>query len=970
MAERKNGRSPRVMTERRAHGTERQGMFAVPSKDLLQRQEQSRRNRQELINALLEKQFKQTVEVVVEEEVVHEIGNKELPVFEHKQEIIEAIQNNRAVIIISATGGGKSTQVPQFMYEAGAAHVHVLQQRRTMVDGLSDRIQKELNDTLGEEAADNLVGAVHGKRVDLHDNNRITPTTAATFVKRLPKIEAEYGDEEVVIFLDEAHEDDLQMELAVGVAGIAAARHPKWRIVVASATIDPDPLKTPLGRITNFTNPETVEVPILKIEGRPHNMEMHEASNLNPAEAFLEHGDGHRVSILATRGFEQLGAMRKVIRAGLEKHAPGSSEDVLFREYSSKTTTYQRAEIARLAENLPEGKRLVVVATPAARSGITIPGTSFVATDGLVNREVRDEFGARGLIASVAAKAEIIQTLGRGGRDVDGAVGYICRPMPRETKASRVDEYNKIYPFVPFEEREEYPTPAIFNSNLSELLLSAASANADLLKFNKLILNEQDAKVLNNAINRLRNVFGALDENGKITEIGRLMSRFPVASEISRGLAEGMLKGRSRQHMARMALIAAAVDVGGLQDYRENRDEAEWRSFLGVNTDDDYIAQLDFLLAIERAKKDFASETEAYQFAYLNDLNYGRVASLNEPVEKILRRMFGPRGVQVEVEPPTREEIEALREDFTAGMFDLVHKHAGVENRERVFAHIKDLNHQRLRTIASYSATVPANENIIAGMPVFYEKIVKGELQLRQEIAMTLKVDPAVVGHYAIQYGQAEYIPVNGSARVNGGMVVSSERAIFGSLVVGNDRVVKMREHIPKESQSVLVEYIQNHPGPELLLLRELAQELAEYRRIMPTEELNKLRRTGAPVDFTESKLTQLVRYYAQRTRNIHEIDYELGKFSSENNISVDLYYDTAARQEIIRRSPQTLQLGDSEVDIRYDNGNPYITRLTKDQERFATQPIFLEDGREVLRQMKVEGVRGTQRVSFGVVVS
>lgn len=42
-----------------------------------------------------------------------------LPVNQHKQEIVEAIKKERVVIIAGDTGCGKSTQVPQYLYAAG-----------------------------------------------------------------------------------------------------------------------------------------------------------------------------------------------------------------------------------------------------------------------------------------------------------------------------------------------------------------------------------------------------------------------------------------------------------------------------------------------------------------------------------------------------------------------------------------------------------------------------------------------------------------------------------------------------------------------------------------------------------------------------------------------------------------------------------------------------------------------------------
>jgi ATP-dependent RNA helicase DHX37/DHR1 len=45
-----------------------------------------------------------------------------LPVCGEEQVIMEAIRNNTVVIICGETGSGKTTQVPQFLYEAGFSH--------------------------------------------------------------------------------------------------------------------------------------------------------------------------------------------------------------------------------------------------------------------------------------------------------------------------------------------------------------------------------------------------------------------------------------------------------------------------------------------------------------------------------------------------------------------------------------------------------------------------------------------------------------------------------------------------------------------------------------------------------------------------------------------------------------------------------------------------------------------------------
>ncbi|CAM9875007.1 unnamed protein product, partial [Laminaria digitata] len=44
---------------------------------------------------------------------------KGLPIFSYKADIIRAVKRHQTVVIVGETGSGKSTQIPQFLYEAG-----------------------------------------------------------------------------------------------------------------------------------------------------------------------------------------------------------------------------------------------------------------------------------------------------------------------------------------------------------------------------------------------------------------------------------------------------------------------------------------------------------------------------------------------------------------------------------------------------------------------------------------------------------------------------------------------------------------------------------------------------------------------------------------------------------------------------------------------------------------------------------
>ena len=47
------------------------------------------------------------------------INYKNLPVYEQKERILEALKSNQVIIVQSPTGSGKTTQLPVILHEAG-----------------------------------------------------------------------------------------------------------------------------------------------------------------------------------------------------------------------------------------------------------------------------------------------------------------------------------------------------------------------------------------------------------------------------------------------------------------------------------------------------------------------------------------------------------------------------------------------------------------------------------------------------------------------------------------------------------------------------------------------------------------------------------------------------------------------------------------------------------------------------------
>jgi pre-mRNA-splicing factor ATP-dependent RNA helicase DHX15/PRP43 len=82
-----------------------------------------------------------------------------LPVMEHKQSLLEKVENNQVVVLVGETGSGKTTQVPQFVVESpvrAGKKVACTQPRRVAAMSVAQRVADEMDVTLGQEVGYNI----------------------------------------------------------------------------------------------------------------------------------------------------------------------------------------------------------------------------------------------------------------------------------------------------------------------------------------------------------------------------------------------------------------------------------------------------------------------------------------------------------------------------------------------------------------------------------------------------------------------------------------------------------------------------------------------------------------------------------------------------------------------------------------------------------------------------------------------
>ncbi|WVO12956.1 hypothetical protein L204_100565 [Cryptococcus depauperatus] len=204
----------------------------------------------------------------------------ELPILAEEQSIIESILMHSVVIICGETGSGKTTQVPQMLYEAGFGYkgsdnpglVAVTQPRRVAAVSLAERVRSELN----LPPSSSLVAH------QIRYSSTISPDTAIKFMTDgvlLRELASDFLlSRYSVVVVDEAHERGVNTDILVGVLSrVAKLREKMWRegkeakplrIVIMSATL----------RVSDFAeNPILFSKPppVIYIQARQHPVTIH-----------------------------------------------------------------------------------------------------------------------------------------------------------------------------------------------------------------------------------------------------------------------------------------------------------------------------------------------------------------------------------------------------------------------------------------------------------------------------------------------------------------------------------------------------------------------------------------------------------------------------------------------------------------------------------------------------------------------
>uniref|UniRef100_A0AC35TR15 RNA helicase n=1 Tax=Rhabditophanes sp. KR3021 TaxID=114890 RepID=A0AC35TR15_9BILA len=448
-----------------------------------------------------------------------------LPIFKLKTQLVQAITDNSILVVIGETGSGKTTQLTQYIAEAGFAKrgkIGCTQPRRVAAMSVAKRVAEEYGCRLGEKV---------GYTIRFEDCT--SPETIIKYMTDGMLLKECLFDPDLksysCIMLDEAHERTINTDVLFGLLKKAVKKRPELKIIVTSATLESKKFSEYFFNAPIFTIPgRTFPVEIMYTQS-PESDYLEAAVNV-VMQIHLAEPKGDILLFLT--GQEEIDTSCEILYNRMKslKDAP---ELIILPVYGALPSEVQ----TRIFEPAPEGKRKVVIATNIAETSLTIDGIYYVVDPGFVKQKIYNpKSGMDSLVVTPISQAAANQRSGRAGRTGPGKCYRLF------TK----DAYNN--------EMLPAPVPEIQRTNLAATLLQLKAMGInDLLNFDFM-----DAPAGESMLVALRTLhdLSALDNDGLLSILGRRMAEFPLEPSLSKLLIMSVDLGCSDDILTIVSMIS------------------------------------------------------------------------------------------------------------------------------------------------------------------------------------------------------------------------------------------------------------------------------------------------------------------------------------------------------------------------------------------------------------------------------
>ncbi len=424
-------------------------------------------------------------------------------------ELRHAMASTGLAVLQAEPGAGKTTVVPlRLLNEPWLEQnrILVLEPRRIAARAAAARMSALLDQAVGE-----TVGYRTRGDTKVSATTRIEVVTEGILTRRLQR---DPGLEGVgAIIFDEFHERSLNSDLGLALALEARELlREDLRVLVMSATINAEAVAALLASTTDED-----QAPIISAAGRTHPVEIsyrprHSRDRVESAAAAatlvaLDETEGDVLVFLPG-----IGEIRRTAQE-LER-LPVPDRVKVHVLHGSLSAKYQDAAVAAAGQ----GRRKVVLSTDLAETSLTVDGVTAVVDCGLSRQPRFDPGnGMTRLVTVTASQASADQRAGRAGRVRPGRAYRLWAQSEHPT-------------------RQRHSPAEITQVDLAGFALElAAWGTNDPLSLP--LLDQPPVHAWAEA-RRLLQLLGAVDGDGRITDIGRAMAALPTHPRLARILVE------------------------------------------------------------------------------------------------------------------------------------------------------------------------------------------------------------------------------------------------------------------------------------------------------------------------------------------------------------------------------------------------------------------------------------------------
>ncbi|MFE7133680.1 ATP-dependent RNA helicase HrpA [Streptomyces sp. NPDC057638] len=538
---------------------------------------------------------------------------EQLPVSQKKDEIAEAIRDHQVVIVAGETGSGKTTQIPKICLELGRGVRGMIghtQPRRIAARTVAERVADELDSPLGEAV---------GWKVRFTDQ-----VGGDTFVKLMTDgiLLAEIQtDRELraydTIIIDEAHERSLNIDFLLGYLAQLLPRRPDLKVVITSATIDPERFSRHFG-----------DAPIVEVSGRTYPVEVRYRPLLEDGDGENTESDRDQITAICD-AVEELQAEGKgdilVFLSG-EREIRDTADALNKKQYRFTEVLPLYARLSHAEQHRvfqPHTGRRIVLATNVAETSLTVPGIKYVIDPGTARiSRYSHRTKVQRLPIEAISQASANQRKGRCGRTSDG----ICI---------------RLYSEDDFEARPEFTDAEILRTNLASVILQMTAAGlGEIEKFP--FIDPPDHRNIRDGVHLLQEL-GAFDPQQKdshkrLTPLGRQLSQLPVDPRLARMVIEAEKNGCVREVM----VIAAALSI---QDPRERpadkQTQADQQHARFKDESSDFLAFLNLWRYVREQQRERGSSSfrRMCKQEYLNFLRVREWQDIYSQLRQVVKTM-------------------------------------------------------------------------------------------------------------------------------------------------------------------------------------------------------------------------------------------------------------------------------------------------------------------------------------------